>query len=373
MTLNSSQAFGLSVKIPNPGQMLFRNYDLRIGEPKISSFPFEVFEELVTKKNINEYYPSHGDSSLRKMILDEYYNKNVLDNIAITHGTIGAIDFVFRSHLSNETEVLLPDPGFPPYVELAKLARTNIKKYSLNFSGNPETFINWGHLESLISGKKTLFLLNSPHNPTGKILKKMDLYYFEKILEKYPQLTFVMDEVYRGLIYGNEKHCDFSLFIERGYLVGSFSKVFPLQGARIGWVVSSTSNIKKISPYLNNAAGAMSSFGQEIAKSILTKNLSFKNIYDEALRKATGILDTFNVEYIFPESAFFVFVKYEMPDELVVEELAELGVDVVAGSAFGLNGANYIRASFAQPPDILNNAFTIIGSHWRKSHQRKTL
>jgi len=373
MTLNLSQAFGLSGKNPATNQVLFRNYDLRMGEPKISDFPFDIFEELRTKKNINEYYPSHGDSSLREMILHEYYKKNALDNIAITHGTMGALDFIFRSHLSSDTEILLPDPGFPPYVELAKIARTKIKKYSLFLTGNHETFINWEHLESLISDKLTLVLLNSPHNPTGKIFKKKDLCYFEKILAKYPRLTFVMDEVYRGLIYGNNEHYDFSSFIERGYLVGSFSKAFPLQGARIGWVVSSSLNIKKISPYLNNAAGAMSSFGQEIAKSILSKNLSFNNIYEEALKNATEILDSFDVNYIFPESAFFIFVKYEMPDDLVVFELGELGVNVVAGSAFGSNGASYIRASFAQKSEILKNAFTIIGTHWKKSHQRKTL
>ena len=371
MTVNSSQAFGLLGKIPGPGYGLCKNYDLRIGEPKISPFPYDIFKELITKNNINGYYPSHGDSALREMILLKYYNENVLDNIAITHGTMGALDFIFRSHLSSETEVLLPDPGFPPYCELARFSCAQIKKYSLFITSRSETFINWEHLESLISEKKTLVLLNSPHNPTGKILKKMDLYYFEKVLIKYPQLTFVMDEVYRGLVYGNKSHYDFTSFIERGYLVGSFSKAFPLQGARIGWVLSSTSNIKKISPFLDNATGAMSSFGQEIAKSILSKNLSFKNIYVEALEVASRILDSFNVKYIFPESAFFIFIKYELPDELVVEELARLGVDVVAGSAFGSNGATYIRVSFAQESDILKNAFTIIGKHWQKSHRGK--
>jgi aspartate/methionine/tyrosine aminotransferase len=177
-----------------------------------------------------------------------------------------------------------------------------------------------------------------------------------------------MDEVYRGLIYGQKTHYDFSSFIDRGYIVGSFSKMYPLQGARIGWVLTSTDNMKKLSPYFNNAAGAMSSFGQEIVKSILKKRLSFKKNYYEAYSIAKEILDSYRVDYIKPDGAFFIFIKYQIPDLVVVDELQALGVEVVAGSAFGLNGANYIRASFAQQSDILQNAFTIIGKHWKQSH-----
>ena len=199
----------------------------------------------------------------------------------------------------------------------------------------------------------------------------MDFFYFEEMLVKYPQLTFIMDEVYRGLIYGSRPHFNYSAFIDRGYIVGSFSKILPLQGARIGWVLSSVDKIKQLSPYFNNAAGAMSSFGQEIVKTILKRRLSFKNIYFQALSQVVEILDSYNVEYIYPEGTFFVFIKYEISDWAVVDELAELGVEVVPGSVFGAHGANYIRASFAQPSEILDDAFEIIGHHWSLTHPRK--
>ncbi|MDD4974703.1 MAG: pyridoxal phosphate-dependent aminotransferase [Bacteriovorax sp.] len=368
MTTSTSQAFGLDRKISSLNHLHLERFDLRIGEPKISPFPTEVFEELSHKKNINCYYPSHGDLELREMIIDKFYEERLIDNIAITHGTMGALDFIFRANLNSDSEILLPDPGFPPYTKLAEFSEAKVKKYSLNLSIDAESFINWDQVESLITKRPTLLLLNSPHNPTGKILTDMDLVRFEEMLFKYPQLSFVMDEVYRSLIYGQKTHYNFSSFINRGYIVGSFSKMYPLQGARIGWVLTSTDNMKKLSPYFNNAAGAMSSFGQEIVKSILKKKLSFKKNYYEAFTIAKEILDLYRVDYVNPDGAFFLFIKYEIPDLAVVDELAALGVEVVPGSAFGSNGANYIRASFAQQADILQKAFTIIGKHWKQTH-----
>lgn len=370
MTNLSSQAFGLDRKISNINSSLTDIYDLRIGEPKISQFPFDVFDELHEHKNINCYYPSHGDFVLREMILNKYYYGFNVDNIAITHGTMGALDFIFRANLNKDTEVLIPDPGFPPYSKLAEFSNGIVKRYALNLSGEADTFINWDHVESLITRKTKLLLINSPHNPSGKILTKSDIFRFVELLNKFPNISFVMDEVYRELIYDNKVHYDFSNFIGRGYVVGSFSKMFPLQGARVGWVLGNDENMRKLTPYFNNATGAMSSFGQEIVKSILKRKMSFQKNYASALLVAKDILDSYGVDYVDPEGAFFLFIKYKIPDFQVVDELNELGVGVVPGSVFGDRGENYIRASFAQDISILKSAFTIIGEHWRQAHKR---
>lgn len=342
--------------------------DLRIGEPRMSPFPYELFEDLMQKEEINYYYPSHGDLVLREMLLGKYYEKCLIGNIAITHGTIGALDFVFRANAGSEYEVLLPDPGFPPYAKLAEFSRIPVKKYSLNFQTHAETLINWDQLESLITSKRTLLLLNSPHNPTGKILTDRDITSFENLLTKYPQLSFVMDEVYRGLIYGSKSHHSFSDYIERGYVVGSFSKAYPLQGARVGWVLTCVDRMDKLSPYFLNTAGSMSSFGQELAKATLERKLTFKKGYYEAYNIACEILDSFGVSYIRPDGAFYIFIKYNQSDSLIAQELHDLGVDVMPGSVFGANGKNYIRVSFAQNFEVLEKAFTIIGEHWKQNH-----
>lgn len=369
MTTLSPQAFGLD-EISSKNSSLLNFYDLRIGEPKLSPFPFNVFDKLHLHKNINSYYPSHGDRALREMIIEKYYNECTVDNVSITHGALGAIDFIFRSILKSDSEVLIPDPGFPPYTKLAEFSGAKVNQYYLNLTQNSETTINWDHLESLITDKTKLILINSPHNPTGKVLTETDYLRFQLLLKTHPQISFILDEVYRDLIYEDKSHYDFSEFIDRGYVVGSFSKMYPLPGARIGWVLTSSEKMKKISPFFNNATGAMSSFGQEIVKILMDRKLSFKEKYLEAARNVKEILDSHHVEYINPEGAFFIFIKYDITGLEAATELAELGVGVVPGSAFGEIGENYIRASFAQVDDVLQNGFSIIAKHWEKTHPR---
>ncbi|MGZ3807232.1 MAG: pyridoxal phosphate-dependent aminotransferase [Bacteriovorax sp.] len=344
-------------------------YDLRIGEPKISEFPSDVFGELHQRKNINCYYPSHGDPHLREMIINKYYEGHSIDHIGITHGTMGALDFIMRANLNPDLEILIPDPGFPPYTKLAEFTGAKIKKYSLNLENGAKSFIDWEQLESLITDKTKLLLINSPHNPTGKIMRMKDLVRFEQILYKHPHLSFIMDEVYRELIYDDRVHFDFTSYMNRGYIVGSFSKMFPLQGARIGWVFTNKANMEKLSPYFNNATGAMSSFGQEIGKSVLMRKMSYSQTYSNALAFARNILDFYLVDYIVPEGAFFIFIKYDKEGSIVCEELGELGVEVVPGAVFGKLGEFYIRVSFAQENHVLKNALRIIGGHWRRTNK----
>jgi aspartate aminotransferase len=363
----SVQAFDLGENFLK-GNSIISNHDLRIGEPKLSDFPVDIFEELHHIKNINSYYPSHGDEELRELILNKYYPDQSLKNIAITHGTMGALDFIFRANLNQDDEILIPDPGFAPYCKIAEFAKANIKKYFINLDPKSETCINWDQVESLITSRTKIILINSPHNPTGKTLTEIDYFRFLDLLKNHPHVSYILDEVYRDLIYGNKFHHEFSYFIERGYVVSSFSKMYPLQGARIGWILTSDEKMKKISPYLNHATGAMSSFGQEISKKLLKRNITFRNKYSEALEDAKKILDTYQVEYLDPEGAFFIFIKYKIESSIATKELANLGVDVVSGSTFGDQSKNYIRVSFAQESNTLHQALEIIAKHWSLTH-----
>jgi aspartate/methionine/tyrosine aminotransferase len=365
----TAQAFALN-KLFHESRSVMDIYDLSIGEPRLSTFPSKILENLTSQQNINRYYPSHGDAELREMIIQKYYRESSVDNIAITHGTIGALDFIFRANLDHDAEILIPDPGFPPYMKLAEFSRAKVKRYNINLESDAETCINWDQVESLINAKTKVILINSPHNPTGKIFGQKDFLRFQELLNNFPQLSFILDEVYRDLIYTDKIHHDFSAFIERGYVVGSFSKMYPSQGARIGWVLTSSTKMKLLTPYFNNATGSISSFGQEIVKELLKMEVSYKDNYAFACNEARKILDFYHVEYVIPEGAFFIFIKYEINGSVAAAELSQLGVDVISGAAFGATGEFYIRASFAQQTDILQTGFSIIAKHWNQAHSR---
>ncbi len=369
MATITSQAFGLDKKNSLSRKADQDYFDLRIGEPKLSAFPYDLLTEISDTKDINCYYPSHGDFQLREMILSRYYRGLSIDNIAITHGTMGALDFIMRAHLGDGSEILIPDPGFPPYVKMAEFAHGTVKRYKLKLDDD-KNFIDWDQLDSLINAKTKLILLNSPHNPTGKIITSDDFHRFHKFLEKHKHISFIMDEVYRDLIFSSRGHHDFSVYIDRGFIVGSFSKMFPLQGARIGWLVCGQESMQKLGLYFNNIAGAMSSFGQELAKAVLRRNLNFTDPYAYALFQTKKILNSYHVDYIVPDGAFFVCIRYNQDGGSVVDELDELGVGVVSGEFFGESLKNGIRVSFAQNPEILKKALSIIGRHWQQKHAR---
>ncbi len=339
-------------------------YNLTLGEPRLSDFPYELLDNLKQIEKINNYYPSFGDPALRQQILNRYYKDLSLNNIVISHGAIGALDVIMRSKLTTGSEILISDPGFPPYEKLARFAGATVLKYKINLHCS-ETMIDWDSIRKTITGKTKIILINSPHNPSGKVFTELDMQLLNEMLDYYPDLIFVMDEVYRDLIYTSLPHYDLSSLLERGYIVNSFSKIFPMQGARIGWVISSEEKIQEMAVYYNNAYGAISSFGQELAKLILAKNINYCPRYKKAKSTACAILDQYKVDYVTPEGAFFICVNYVAPDLEVISELEQLGVLAVPGSAFGSISSGYIRLSFAQNEKVLKESFHIIGQHWQ--------
>jgi aspartate aminotransferase len=353
-------AFGLAQKIErvNHAQII----DLGLGEPRLSHFPIELITELSHIKEIHRYYPSFGDFELREKIIKKYYPGLSVENLAITHGAIGAIDFIFRSHAQTDAEVLLPDPGFVPYENLAKVSGLKIKKYRINMSNLSDELIDWDHLEGLITDKTKLILINSPHNPTGKVFTAHEKKCLITILNRYPQLTFIYDEVYRDLIFDRKTHTELSDIIERGYIIGSFSKMYPLQGARIGWVLTTLEKLATLAVYFNNCTGSISSFGQELAKGMLKRNTSFLEAYAAAKEYAQFFLNLNNVEYIYPSGSFFIFINTFQDDLAFTSLLSHHGIIAIPGSSFGEGGRGHIRISFAQENHLLQSGLETIVS-----------
>lgn len=341
-----------------------KTYDLSLGEPRLSRFPMEILADLVSVKDLNFYYPSHGSVRLRQLLLEKYYPKSDLKNITITHGAIGALDVIMRAHSQLGGEILLPDPGFPPYEKLAQFSNLKIKKYKINLDKNNQMMIDWRDLKSQLSSETRLLLINSPSNPTGKLFSAQEKRNLLEVLNKYPSLNFILDEAYRELIYGSQSHTELSDLISRGYVVGSFSKMYPLQGARIGWVLTNEMLMSKLSPYFNNSYGAISSFGQELARILMEKNEQYLVQYAEAKTRSLNILDQYGVAHLSAQGGLFHFINFKRDDLQVALELRQLGVQVVPGSAFGSQGSGYVRACFSQPKMELKNAFEILARHW---------
>lgn len=358
----TSQAFSLST-LPQPCTSPTLNViDLALGEPRLSKLPERFLKKLTEIPDIQHYYPAQGSLHLRQALIENFYPNLKPSNICITHGAIGALDLIFRAVCNSDDHVLIPDPGFPPYLKLAQFSKLNVSRYRLNSCEENLYAINWNSVMSELTQNTRLILLNSPANPTGQIFTKRDKQKLIEVLQKFPQLSFVMDEVYREMIFEGE-HTETYDLIDRGYVVGSFSKMYPLAGARIGWVAGHEKPLQKIHPYLSFAFGAMSSFGQELALQFLESKTKFNDRYNEVLNLILPVLDQWHINYVKPQGGFFLWIKTPHLGTTAATHLLQLGLKVVPGDAFGPSGSHFIRVCFCQEPELLKQGLDRLGRY----------
>lgn len=359
---HTSQAFGLTATASLNSSHAPQLIDLTLGEPRLSVLPVEFLQKLTYIENIQSYYPAQGSLQLRQALIEKFYPRIQLSEICITHGAIGALDLVLRAICNPEDNILIPDPGFPPYEKLAQFSKLKVSHYRLNSCEENLYAINWNSVITAITPETRLIILNSPSNPTGQLFTHRDKLKLIEILEKFPSLNFVMDEVYREIIFEGE-HTETSDLIHRGFIIGSFSKMYPLAGARIGWLIASESQLQKIYPYLSFAFGSMSSFGQELALQFLQLKTNFSERYYQVLNLILPVLEVWQIEYIKPRGGFFLWIKTPYDGANLTSQLLQLGVKVVPGKSFGPSGNNFIRVCFSQEPDILKQGLDRLGRY----------
>ena len=336
-----------------------KSINLGVGEPHHSLFPINELLEIWNVPKISKYYPPFGDKTLKNQIIQRYYEGIKEESIIITNGGIGALDLIFRAHLRQGDIVLIPNPGFPPYKQMALLQQATVKRYDIALQ-NSDYLINWNSLESEISPETKFLVINSPHNPTGKVLTLFDEKKLEVLLQQYPKLTIIVDEVYRDIIFNGAKHINLYKYTDRIIVVGSFSKMFPMQGARIGWVMANHDTLAKIKPFVQNCIGAVSSFGQEVAKKLLASNISFYDLYKNNLALATAILDKHKISYILPQGSFYVYIKTLSNSRKVYSDLKDLGVVVIPDEIFGSHTYSYMRVSLSNTQENIQQGIEII-------------
>ena len=201
--------------------------------------------ELVHKAMINgknQYAPMPGIFSLRRAIAEKMellYNVsyNPETEITVTAGATQAIFTVIAATIKKDDEVIIFKPAYDSYEPTIQLFGGKTIAVQLD----PETFnIDWDLVRSLITAKTKMILINTPHNPSGKILSNNDMVQLENIL-KYTNILLLSDEVYEHIIFDGEQHQSAALFpalAERAFIVASFGKTFHNTGWKTGYCLA---------------------------------------------------------------------------------------------------------------------------------------
>jgi methionine aminotransferase len=200
---------------------------------------------LVNKAMINgknQYAPMAGVLSLREAIAEKMFNLygvsyNPETEITITAGATQAIFTAIAAVIKKDDEVIIFKPAYDCYEPTIELFGGKAISVQLN----PENFnIDWQKVKSLISEKTKMIIINSPHNPSGRILSKADMLQLEALLRN-TNILLLSDEVYEHIIFDGEKHQSAALFpalAERTFITASFGKTFHNTGWKVGYCIA---------------------------------------------------------------------------------------------------------------------------------------
>ena len=212
-------------------------------------FPdFPIDGELIKRvnyymeKGFNQYAPMPGVPELRKAIskmFKENHNAdyNFENEITITAGATQAIYTAVAAFINDGDEAIIIEPAYDSYAPAIKANGGMVKYVSLRL---PDFSISWDELKRNVTSRTKLIILNTPHNPTGSILKKNDFEILQTFL-RGRDIIVISDEVYEHLIFDNETHysaCRFKDLASRTMVIGSFGKTFHATGWKTGFVLA---------------------------------------------------------------------------------------------------------------------------------------
>ena len=197
--------------------------------------------ERIIRENIHQYTPMAGLPSLLEKIanqtLKQYGRKvNTATEMLITAGATQGVFTAINTFVNHGDEVLILDPSYDSYEPSVLVAGGKPVRVSLNDDYTP----NFNRIESAISNKTKMIVINNPHNPTGRIWTESDFEALETILEKHPQILILGDEVYEYITF-SQPHISFNTrpkLVERTIIASSFGKSLHVTGWKVGYLIA---------------------------------------------------------------------------------------------------------------------------------------
>ncbi len=342
---------------------------LTVGQPDFVT-PWHIRVAAIDSlENGKTYYTSNsGTLELRREIAAYSSRRFSLDyaaenEIIVTVGGSEAIDLAMRALINPGDEVIIPQPAFVCYGPIASLA------------GGVPVFVNTKEenrfkltkeeLLAAITPKTKLLVLPYPNNPTGAIMTREDLEEIAEVL-RGTDIMVLSDEIYGELTYGKNHTSIASLdgMRERTIIASGFSKAYAMTGWRLGYTLAPreiTKQMLKVHQYAIMCAPTASQFAAVEAMRNGDADVErMRAEYNRRRRYLVGGLRGLGIECFDPEGAFYVYPnisKFGLSSEEFCEKLlAEGGVAIVPGTAFGECGEGFARISYAYSVEHISKA-----------------
>ena len=331
---------------------------LEVGEPDFDT-PACVKEAAckALEDGFTHYTHSLGLYELREAICEHYQKHYQVSvdpgQVIVTSGSSPAIFLVFSALLEKQDEVIISDPHYacyPNFIRFVDGKLITIPVYEEDgFQFRPEV------IRQKITAQTRAVFINSPSNPTGNLLSA-DRMRQIAALTKCEQCPYIVsDEIYHGLVYEGKAHSILE-FSDHAFVLNGFSKQFAMTGLRLGYVIAPKAFIRPMQKLQQNffisanamvqqaGIAALKDAGDDVAR--------MKKIYNERrlfmIRRLKELGFGITVE---PTGAFYVFAnaKHVSRDsyKLAFDILEKAHVGVSPGIDFGENGEGYLRFSYA--------------------------
>ncbi|HZW55143.1 MAG TPA: pyridoxal phosphate-dependent aminotransferase [Nitrososphaerales archaeon] len=358
------EIFDLAEKMPNL-------INLGIGEPDFKTPSFiNAAAKRALDRGFSRYTTNAGILELRQELARKLKHENGIEadpkkEIIVTSGATQAIFVLMNCLLNPGEEVILPTPLFSAY------------KYSVRIAGGVPIEVpmdqrngfslDVGRLQSAVSSRSKILVINSPCNPTGAVFPK------DKIVEacefaQRNKLFIVSDEIYEDFLYGNTtthfSPASLPEFSDRVITINGFSKKYAMTGWRIGYAAGNEEIIRVMTLFNMYNAVCASSFVQLAALEALRHSQAFfkriLKIFEKRRSIACKMLREMGFEFVEPRGAFYVFPTHKgvrMSSQSFCKDLlVKKQVSTIPGTAFGDAGEGHIRISYSVREEKLAEA-----------------
>jgi aspartate aminotransferase len=351
---------------------------LSLGEPDFNTPDFikEAAKKAIDE-NYSTYSPVDGYIELKDAICRKFKRDNNLDykpaNIVVSTGAKQSLYNIAQVMLNDGDEVILPAPYWVSYFEIIKLSGG--VPVEVPTSVETDFKITAEQLEAAITPKTKMMWFSSPCNPSGSVYNREELTAIGKVLEKYPNIYIVSDEIYEHINFSGTFYSIGSIpgLFERTITVNGVAKAFAMTGWRIGYIGAPEFIAKACTKMQGQVTSGANSIAQRATITAIDADPSVLNEMVSAFKNRRDLVvgltkDIPGLKINTPEGAFYVFPDVSSyfgktlrgklinnADDFSMYLLSEANVASVTGDAFG--NPNCIRISYATSEELLTEAF----------------
>jgi methionine aminotransferase len=368
-------------KLPDVGTTIFtvmsglaaklNAVNLGQGYPDYSMSPELVrLVDEAMKKDFNQYVPMQGYMPLRESLAEKVeflYGTTINPDsqITITPGGTYAIYTALTTVLEPGDEVIVFQPGYDSYIPNVEINGAVPVLVDLKF---PEYKIDWNEVRQRISPRTKMIMLNSPHNPTGSVLRKEDIDQLRSIV-KDTNIFILSDEVYEHLMFDGLQHQSMLRFpdlMERSFVCFSFGKTYHCTGWKLGYCITSpelTKEFRKVHQF--NCFSCHSPSQVALASFLKNKDayLSLGAVMQEKRDHFINLMKGSRFNLLDSNGSYFICAKYdrisdEKDTDFAIRITKEYGVAVIPVSVFYKHGIDnkVIRFCFCKKNETLEAA-----------------